>query len=770
MRIASWLRPSALAATLLLAGCPGDDGPTAPPEPVVATVTVNPPSATLESLGATTQLQALAKDASGNAVTGKSVVWTTSDAGVVTVSASGTATAAGYGTAAITATVGGVAGSAVITVAQPKVAMVEVSPPSSTLAAVGVTVQLTATAKTSQGATITGLTVAWASTNAGVVAVSASGLATAVTPGTATITATVGGVSGSSVITVSEPCANPTRVTLNPGQAQSYDPTSCLLLPSGTSGDRYRVVVLRPTETGNASDVVTATLKVVGLGVSGAPEPAPITPAAALPDIPGLSPESVRRAIRVSEATERFHAQMRERERLLLAGARPGALKLASSRARPLLLTAGPAQASSPAKITLDITTSGCTTSDANKRTALLIHEDDNLAIYQDSAQNATKPITVSQAGKLTDYYTRHSKAMIESYFGKPSDVDGNGKVTVFVSPVVTGDVAAFVWSGNFFTKATCAASNERELIYFNADVIQAMEASSPAYQALETVAHEMKHVVSLYNRIAVYTRTGNTNPWHPTWIEEGTAEIAGEMSSRIAWAAAGGPAVNAEVTRQSFVSAGSINGDNYGVAIKLARTAWYLSSQPNGLIVAPTGAQDGSSVYGSGWLFHRWLGDAFGSAASAPQRDATLFRALNDSMTASGTAGITEQTGRSFLDLVDEFTRTVSLHKAATVQPTLNFTTYDFTTAAEIFCTPNPLGIFPWPVTTTGTKGDCNATPRVTESSNPSATFRTAQYAGPIGATGMRIHDFLSNGTGTGAQIQLDMQGPAKIWVVRLR
>ncbi|MHB1194313.1 MAG: Ig-like domain-containing protein [Longimicrobiales bacterium] len=774
MRSLPWLRYAALAATLVLAACPGDDGPTEPLEPVVATVMVTPASATLEAIGATTQFQAAAKDAAGNVVTGKTVAWASSNTSVATLSASGLATAVAPGNAAITATVSGVAGSAVITVSQPKVATVEVAPASPTLAAVGVTVQLTATAKSSSGSVITGQTVAWASSNVGIVAVSGAGLATAVTPGLATVTATVGGVVGSSVVTVSAPCANPTRVTLSPGAAQSFDPTSCLLLPSGSSGDRYRVIALRPTETANASDVTTATLKVVGLGVSGAPaQPAPVAPAP-FPDIPGLSADAMRRAMRVADATERFHVQLRERERLLLA--QPGLRKLAPSRARPTLLASGPAQASSPAKITLDITTSGCTTSAANKRTALLIHEDDNLAIYQDSTQNATKPITVSQATKLTDYYTRHAKAMIEAYFGKPSDIDGNGKVVVFASPVVTDDVAAFVWSGNFFendpgVEDSCAASNERELIYFNTDLIQQMEGSTPSYQALETVAHEMKHVVSLYHRIAVYTRTGNTNPWHPTWIEEGTAEIAGEMSSRIAWAAAGGPAVNAEITRQSFVTTGSITADNYGVAIKLARTAWYLSSQPNGLIVAPTGAQEGASVYGSGWLFHRWLGDAFGAAAAGPQRDSSLFRALNDSMTASGTAGITAQTGRTFLDLVDEFTKTVSLHKAATVQPTLNFTTYDMVTAAEIFCTPDPLGVFPWPVTTTGTasSGPCDAT-RVRESSNPSASFRTADYSGSIGATGMRIHDFLSNGTGTGAQIQLEMAAPAKLWVVRLK
>ncbi len=689
MRFPPWLRSAALAATVVLAACPGDDGPTEPAEPLVASVTVTPATSTLTAVGATVQLVATAKEQSGAVIAGKTAAWSTSAPAVATVSTSGLVTAVAAGNASITATVSGVAGTSVVTVAPP-----------------------------SQG------------------------------------------------------CANPITVSLSPGQGSAFASSDCIVLPSGASGDRYRVIVLRPTETANESDTVTATLKVVGLGVSAAPQPAPAAVAAALPDIPGLSPEAVRRAIRVAEATERFHVQLRERERLLLANARPGTLKLAPSRERPTLLAAGPAQASSPSRIALDITTSGCTTSDAAKRTALLIHEDDNLAVYQDSTQNATKPITVSQATKLTDYYTRHAKGMIEAYFGKPSDIDGNGKVVVFASPVVTGDVAAFVWSGDFLTPSSCNASNERELIYFNTDMILAMEKppDERTYQALETLAHEMKHVVSLYNRIAASLRTGS-DQYHPTWIEEGTAEIAGEMSSRIAWAAAGGPAVNAEVTRQSFVNTGSITADNYGVAIKLARTAWYLSSQPNGLIVTPTGAQEGASVYGSGWLFHRWLGDAFGSAASAPQGDASFFRALNDSMAAAGTAGISAQTGRSFLDLVDEFTKTVSLHKTATAQPTLNFTTYNFVTAAEIFCNPDPLGVFPWPVTTTGTasSGPCDAT-RVKESSNPSASFKTADYSGPIGATGMRIHDFVSNGTGTGAQIQLDMPAPAKLWVVRLK
>ena len=71
-----------------------------------------------------------------------------------------------------------------------------------TTIAPGATVQMSATAKTAAGATVGGLTPTWSSSNQGVATVSTSGLVTAVANGVATITATMGGVSGARVITV----------------------------------------------------------------------------------------------------------------------------------------------------------------------------------------------------------------------------------------------------------------------------------------------------------------------------------------------------------------------------------------------------------------------------------------------------------------------------------------------------------------------------------------------------------------------------------------
>ena len=85
----------------------------------------------------------------------------------------------------------------------PAVASVDVTPPSASVQA-GQTVQLTATPKDAGGTPLSGRTVTWSSSNTAVAAVSNSGLVSGVTPGTATITATSEGKSGTSSITVTD--------------------------------------------------------------------------------------------------------------------------------------------------------------------------------------------------------------------------------------------------------------------------------------------------------------------------------------------------------------------------------------------------------------------------------------------------------------------------------------------------------------------------------------------------------------------------------------
>ena len=85
---------------------------------------------------------------------------------------------------------------------------------------VGTTVQLAATLTDSSGSILTGRTVTWSSDAPGVATVSANGLVTGVAAGSATITATSEGKSGTSVLTVTSiPLAPVATVTVSPSSA-----------------------------------------------------------------------------------------------------------------------------------------------------------------------------------------------------------------------------------------------------------------------------------------------------------------------------------------------------------------------------------------------------------------------------------------------------------------------------------------------------------------------------------------------------------------------
>ena len=103
-------------------------------------------------------------------------------------------------------------GSATTAPAGPAVVTVTVAPNAPVLA-VGTTQQLTATARDVNGNPVTGRTVTWISNVPAVANVSASGLVSALTAGTASIFATVDAVAGSSAVTT---LASPVLNSVNP--------------------------------------------------------------------------------------------------------------------------------------------------------------------------------------------------------------------------------------------------------------------------------------------------------------------------------------------------------------------------------------------------------------------------------------------------------------------------------------------------------------------------------------------------------------------------
>lgn len=193
----------------------------------VATVALSAPSTTVV-VGGTVQLTAVLRDAGNGLLDGRAVVWSTSASAVATVGADGLVVGVAPGTAEITVTSEGKSATILITVApavDPSanvVASVSLSGGASILV-VGGSTTISATALNAGGAALPGRIIAWSSGTPAVATVSATGVVTAVAPGTAEITATVEGRSASRTITVLPvPVASvvlaPTTLTLVAGQ------------------------------------------------------------------------------------------------------------------------------------------------------------------------------------------------------------------------------------------------------------------------------------------------------------------------------------------------------------------------------------------------------------------------------------------------------------------------------------------------------------------------------------------------------------------------
>lgn len=181
-------------------------------KPDVAEVIVAPLTATVV-VGSTLPLQASLRDAAGQLVDGPAVVWTVQDTTIATVSSTGVVTGRAVGSTQVAASANGRSGLASLTVLPVPVATVSVSPAHVDLTP-GSRASLTAVTADAAGRSLDGRTVLWASSNAAVATVDAAGVISAVAPGTATISATSEGVSGSASVSVAVPAI--ATVTLQP--------------------------------------------------------------------------------------------------------------------------------------------------------------------------------------------------------------------------------------------------------------------------------------------------------------------------------------------------------------------------------------------------------------------------------------------------------------------------------------------------------------------------------------------------------------------------
>ncbi len=178
----------------------------------------------------------------------------------------------------------------------PTVSSVSVTPSSASLE-VGGTQQFSASTRSSDGTTVSGVTISWSSSNISVVTISASGLATAVAAGTATIRATGNGISSTPVtITVTDSpvvtiTIEPSSQTINIGDMLTF--TATALARGGSERDNVgftwtssdtSVVKIGTSGVATAVGAGTSMIRAAAEGITSSPvtvavnEPEPSTP------------------------------------------------------------------------------------------------------------------------------------------------------------------------------------------------------------------------------------------------------------------------------------------------------------------------------------------------------------------------------------------------------------------------------------------------------------------------------------------------------------
>lgn len=177
--------------------------------PKVASVAVSVPASLIA--GQTARAVATPKDENGNPLPDRAVTWYSSSVTIANVTDSGVISAVAPGTTVVSAVSEGASGRANMTVMPPPPApvanvIVAVSPSAVVIAQTAVA---TATLQDSTGATLSGRTITWESSNTAVATVASTGDVRAVGSGTAMIKATSEGKSASSPFNVSAPAAIP---------------------------------------------------------------------------------------------------------------------------------------------------------------------------------------------------------------------------------------------------------------------------------------------------------------------------------------------------------------------------------------------------------------------------------------------------------------------------------------------------------------------------------------------------------------------------------
>ncbi len=472
-------------------------------------------------------------------------------------------------------------------------------------------------------------------------------------------------------------------LTMTPGTQQIIqDPTAfCLQFEATAAAESYLIGIQAVTEV--ASSRTPVTLRSV-IAAGAAPAPSMLVPAPASATPLTLDPRSLRR-MQLLRRHRLAESRMLERSLRDFDAALRGLQRVGAISNVPPDTVVGDT-------LVLRVTSTSSLQCAAFTEITGVVRAAGVRSVWVEDVDNPAGGLTASNFQSYSDKLDTLIHDTDVSYFGQPTDTDGNDRVVVVVSKEVNvlDGPAGFVSPLDFLARANCGASNEGEVMY-----IWAPDPTGAVGSPLDTdfvhdlmpivAAHEYVHIIQVGRRLDAFA------PLPTVWELEGQASLGEEVNGHAFLGNAVGqnlgnvPAFRIGLPLSegwywgSFLDLSGYYGADLTTLEKVSNApedCGWLSRDDFGACVF------GSLVNGVSWSFLRWLSDQYGSTFAGGEQE--LHRRLIDN-TRAGFDNIANAVSTPIETLMAQWAATLYLDdRVPNLDPRLTMSSWDLFDAFE--------------------------------------------------------------------------------------
>jgi hypothetical protein len=419
-------------------------------------------------------------------------------------------------------------------------------------------------------------------------------------------------------------------VSLLAGQSAPLTPANALKIDAGNAGSE-NVLVLVDTGLTSISATANYTVGVTGVGNAGAVSP-PATTLSPAPE--GTSAFQTAWTPKLDVA---FGMRLNERSRARFRGGFGAArAALASRRASPTAARMSLASAAPQVGDIFDVNVSDDACSNIQTHGARVVAISTQAIVLADTL-NPTGGFTATDYQRFAARFDTLVYPLDVNNFGKPADIDNNGKVILLftravneLTPANSGSyVGGFFYGRDLFPTTAqpgfdpCPGSNYAEMFYLlapdpsgqvNGNVRRTGFVDSVT---TSVIAHEFQHLINASRRMYV----NDAPEFEEGWLDEGLAHVAEELlfyrESNLA------PRSNVTLA-DLRASAQTRNAFNEDMSSNAGRYRNFLLKPSEN---SPFRGDDSLETRGATWDLLRYLADR--KAGSAAASDAATWQAL---------------------------------------------------------------------------------------------------------------------------------------------